>query len=72
MVASETILTIVSVVATPASPVLTVGSSAISGQKVQVRLSGGTDGTTYKVTIKITTSNSNTIEGDGELQVEDL
>ena len=65
----ETIATVVSVVATPSG--LTVGATSFSGQVAQVRLSGGTADTDYKLTCKVTTSASNTLEIDGRLKVEE-
>jgi hypothetical protein len=73
MTSAETISTIASTTVSPTtlSPLL-IASSAISGQKVQLRLTGGLDGTEYKVTVRITTSSSNTLEGEGDLEVTDL
>ena len=52
-----------------ASP--TIGSPAFSGQKVQVRLSAGIDGTLYKITAIIISVAGNTKETDVFLRVEE-
>jgi hypothetical protein len=70
MTAAETISSITSVVASGAG--LTVGSTAISGQIVQVRLSAGTAATEYIVTAKIVTSTTSALELEGRLWVEDI
>jgi hypothetical protein len=70
MQATETIASVGSTVATPSG--LTVGTSAISGQIVQVRLSGGTAATEYLVTCTILTSASSTLELEGRLWVENI
>jgi hypothetical protein len=51
---------------------LTFSSQAFSGQKVQVRISGGTHGKTYLITFKVTTSAGNSAEAEGFLQTLDL
>ncbi len=51
---------------------LVIGSGAASGAKVQFRISGGTDGEDYKITVVATTSQGNTLEGEGWLYVRDL
>lgn len=70
MVTGETIASISGVTATPSG--LTVGSTAISGQIAQVRLSGGTGATEYLLTCTVVTSASNTLELEGRLWVEDI
>lgn len=70
MATAETVASVVSVTATPTG--LTVGATAFSGTIAQVRLSGGTTGTEYLVTCKITTSLSNALEMEGRLWVEDV
>ena len=65
----ETLTAVSSVTAAPSG--LTVGTPSYSGTRAQVRLGGGTGGVTYKVTIVVTTSASNTIEGEGNLFVRD-
>jgi len=50
---------------------LTVYNEAVSGTTVVFWVSGGTDGQTYRIEIVITTSNSQTLEGDGLLSVRD-
>jgi hypothetical protein len=66
----ETISSVTSVTPSPASGI-TVGSPAISGTKVQVRVSGAT-AVYYKLTAIIVTSASNTLETEGILRVVDL
>lgn len=51
---------------------VTIGSTAFSGTLAQVWISGGTDLEDYKITITITNSRGETVEGDGTLQVRDL
>jgi len=50
---------------------LTLGSPTISGQKVVFSISGGTSGTRYRITVKVDTSDSEKLEGDGILLVKD-
>ena len=70
--AGETIAGVTSVTIdnTTTTPPVTVGATSYSGTVAQVRLSAGLTGTRYKVTIVVTTSLSNTLEGEGWLQVE--
>ena len=56
---------------TTASP-LVAGTPAVSGVIAQVRLTGGLAGTIYKVTIVVTTSDGNTLEGEAYVNVEDI
>lgn len=51
---------------------LAVGSASASGTVAQVWLSGGTDLEDYKITITVTNSRGETVEGDGTLQVREL
>ncbi len=68
----DTVSAIVSTAVTPTTdPVLTVAAGAISTPVVQHRISGGLDGTLYKITEKITTANGNTLEADVFLRVEE-
>lgn len=50
------------------TPPLVVGTPAYSGVFAQFRLSGGLQDTRYKLTVLVTTSGSNTLEGEGYLQ----
>lgn len=50
---------------------LTLGSTAQSGQTGQVRISGGTDGEQYKIEMVVTTTDGDTLEGEGILTVRD-
>lgn len=55
-----------------ASPTgLTIGTPAISGTTVQVRISSGSDGVPYKLECVVATSDGNTLEGDAILIVMD-
>ena len=68
MATGETINTpVTALTSTPSG--LTVGSAVISGQKVFVRYEGGTTGTLYKQTCRVTTSDANVLEIDGYLAV---
>jgi hypothetical protein len=66
----ETISSVTSVVGTPSG--LTIGSPTISGTQVLFRVSGGVEGVLYSIVALIRTSLSNTLEGDGILEVENL
>lgn len=72
LASSEAITGVSSTTGAPSG--LSFGTATISGdgKKVQVRISSGADGVTYKVTILVTTDSSNTLEGDGHLSVVDL
>lgn len=67
--ASETISTIVSVLSTPSGPTIT--GEVINGRQVDFRLSAGSEGKKYRIEAIVTTSDSNTLEGDGILLVRD-
>lgn len=66
----ETISSIDSFTIAPAGP--TLGTPSAAGKIVQNRISGGTDGTNYKITVVITTSDSNILEGEAKLFVKDI
>jgi len=51
---------------------VTLGAPVISSPKVQVRISGGTAGEDYKITVVARDSAGNTLEADGHLQVREL
>lgn len=51
---------------------LTLGAPSTNGTIGQVRISGGNDGETYKITFLVTTDATNTLEGEGILTVVDL
>ena len=66
LASGETVDTVSSVTITPVTvPALTNGGTAISSPKVQITLSGGLAGNTYKIVIKVTTSLGQTLEGAG-------
>ena len=51
---------------------LTITSIAASGdQAVKMTIAGGTHAQTYRIETKVTTDNSQILEGDGILQVKD-
>lgn len=54
------------------TPDLTIGAAVFDGQIAQFRLSAGKSGTKYKITCIVTTSDGNTLEGEGIVQLEDL
>lgn len=54
------------------APVLTLGAASVSGSIAQFRISGGVANTEYKVTLVVTTSAGNTLEGEGIVQCKDL
>jgi hypothetical protein len=58
-----------SVSATP--PGLTFGTATVSGNKVQVTVSSGTDGVLYTLSFQCTTSGGATLVGIGYLMVDD-
>lgn len=65
----ETLSTVTSFTGSPSG--LTIGSASVSGTRAQARISAGTAGTKYKITVVVTTSASNTLEGEGYLFVRD-
>lgn len=54
------------------TPDLVIAEQAYSGSIVQFRVSGGVDGTKYKITVRVDTTAGNLIEGEGIIQCEDL
>lgn len=50
---------------------LTITNEAVSGQTVTMTIAGGTNRKVYRVEVQITTSASQTLEGDGQLKVEE-
>lgn len=48
---------------------LTIGTPTVSSPNVQVRISGGSAGYTYHLTCTVSTSDSNTLVGCGDLRV---
>ena len=51
---------------------LTLGTPTVSGQIAQIRISGGVDGSLYKVTFLSTTDFANTVEAEGFLLVQNI
>lgn len=50
---------------------LTTGTPIFAGKLVQNRISGGVTDTLYKITVRVTTSDGNTLEGDAHLFVKE-
>lgn len=70
---TETIASIVSVAVTPTTvPPYVATSIGSSGKIAQVEGSGGVDGTKYKITVIVTTTDGNTLEGEFYVQVKDI
>jgi len=67
----ETLAGVTSVTDDPTGT-LTLTGETYSGSQASVRIAGGTDGVTYKITFVVTTSAGNTLEAEGLLKVEDL
>jgi len=70
MLTGETVATIDSFTATPSG--LTLGTAVASGQRVQNRISAGVTNTQYKITVVVTTSLGNVLEGEANLFVRDI
>lgn len=72
LASGETISSITSVTPEPTGP--TISSEAVSsdGKSANFRIAGGTDGESYKITVIVVTSSSNTLEDEGILLVKDL
>ena len=66
---TEALSSVSSVAATPSG--LTLGSGSISGDRVTFSVSGGTDGETYRIAVKVVTSLGNTRIADGILKVKE-
>lgn len=71
LVEGETIASVDSVTVAPSGLTLN-GPASFAGTKAFQRIEGGLDGTVYKVTIRITTSAGNVLEGEGNLRVQDI
>lgn len=76
MAAGATIASVVSIVPTSegfvtGSTNITVASISAVGQVVQAIYRGGTSGELYKITAKVVDSNSQRLEFDGYLKVQD-
>lgn len=67
MTSAELVDSITSMTTAPSG--LTIGNTYISGQRVQVKVSGGTLYTTYLLTAKVLTNLSNVLEGTGRVDV---
>lgn len=62
---------VTSVSASPAAE-LTIGTPVIASPRVKFRIEDGNVGTSYKITVVVTTTNGDTLEGDGDLEVTNL
>ncbi len=51
---------------------ITIVSSSLSGKVVKTILSGGTDGSSYKVTVRLTTSSGIIKEADFVVKIKDV
>ena len=74
LASGETISTIVSVdheIRGGGTSDLTVENQVNTTNAVSVWISEGTDNTTYRIEIKVTTSSGQTLEGDGLISVRD-
>lgn len=67
----ETITSVIIVSISPAG-LTQNGAATFSGTKVFVRFESGTDDVQYKVTIRVNTSLSNVLEGEGYLRVQEI
>lgn len=67
----ETISAVNTVTAAPNGLTLN-GAATFSGTKVFQRIDSGTTDTLYKITIRVTTSAANILEGEGYLRVQDI
>jgi hypothetical protein len=72
LIAGETIVSVDSVTGAPSGLTIAGGIISSDGKQVQNRISGGAAGTVYKITLVVTTSLSNVLEGEGALVVKDL
>lgn len=73
----ETITSVASVTQTNLGKVsgsgnLTLGSETFSDSSVQLRISGGTEWESYKVTVLVNTSLNNILELDGILRIREV
>ena len=66
----ETISTVQSLTVSPSG--LVIGVASISGQKIQFRVSSGTDGIRYLIIAKILSSGGDIISGEGFLNIGDI
>lgn len=71
LAAGDSVKTVVSVTTSPAAQ-LTLGTAVISSPRVKFRVEDGNAGTSYKITVTVTTTSGDTLEGDGELEVANL
>jgi hypothetical protein len=66
----DSISAISSLTAAPSG--LTITEQAIASPKIQFRVASGTDGIRYKLTALVATTDGDTLEGEGDLDVVDL
>jgi hypothetical protein len=67
----DSITAVTSVTASPTAE-LTFGTAVISSPRVKFRVEDGVAGTSYKITVVVTTTSGDTLKGDGDLEVSDL
>ncbi len=67
----ESLTSVSSVTAAPSGLTIS-GAATLSGAVASQRIAGGTAGVRYVVTFVVTTSASNTLEGEGYLLVKEL
>jgi len=73
MNAGETISGVTSFTGSPSGVgALTIATASYSGTKAQARISAGTAGVKYKITVVVTTTAGNTREGEGYLFVRNV
>lgn len=51
---------------------ITVSGEVVSGTSVNMSLSGGVTGNQYKITVRVDTSDGETIEADAKVKVKEL
>lgn len=67
----SSVLSLVSAATTTGPTALTLGTPAIAGKQVQVRISGGSNGGLYLQTCKVLTNQNNTLQCEGYLLVRE-
>ena len=51
---------------------LTIGTPVFQGKMVQCRISGGVSGVQYRLTVTVTTSDGNVLEGEADLFIREV
>jgi hypothetical protein len=66
----ETVLAIISIVVTPSSGITLASNTVLDdGLRISTKISGGSAGSDYVLTAKVTTSDGETLEESGRLRV---